>query len=415
MWKLIRKSNGEYAGKIASTSLFVQNCRHEEESQRRLRDIYESEQWIECCCRSQGYALMFVRKLESGLFTLVNHPIKGRHTSECPFYSDISEKIDDHEWGGNVEGNEILTFCLHNEITTNPVRKPTASISEPSTAKTKKGTTPKIGRLLYQLMSDGFLNSHFPQKRWNRDECLYQLKQSASKITFGSMSLDNVIYFGNKGLDWATSRLLGFSSNKERKWEGAGRPHAFLLEVVSNITSLTTTMIEVDGRQLKYRNVIKPKLRETKAPALLFSSLVLDESTNDVIRHTCFVQPVVDVDCLIPVDSGYEREFAALAISMCDATSLSKISFTKPLTAIRANTGELLLPDFLFSLKHPLSKQLRLRCIVEVMGFDDEQYLTRKAHLHPLMARCFGADRLYDVKGSDSAEMRAVLMAISQA
>lgn len=79
----------------------VPENRNHTATQKKLQAIYEANHDIRCGC--SGGARMLVRYLQSGRYTIVNHPVEGRHTKQCKFYTDISGEISDREFGGDAE------------------------------------------------------------------------------------------------------------------------------------------------------------------------------------------------------------------------------------------------------------------------------------------------------------------------
>ncbi|MCQ1060608.1 DUF1173 family protein [Photobacterium sp. ZSDE20] len=66
--------------------------RNSSASQHLLQCIYEKQQHLLCHCNPTP-ALMFVRYARER-YTLVNHPVSGQHSQNCPLYSDIKGSIE---------------------------------------------------------------------------------------------------------------------------------------------------------------------------------------------------------------------------------------------------------------------------------------------------------------------------------
>lgn len=395
MWKIINKDNDRVLRRISDTSLFVSD-RGCEEAQQELQTIYESGQHILCSCHD---ARMFVRHLSSGAYTLVNHPITGRHDEDCPFYSDISGEISEREWGGEIDGRPILTFCLHHDIKASDSTSTLSSTSETSVSTTKRRKpVSKLYRLFCQLIHDSYNNSHYRGKSHNKMQSFYDLRNAANSIAFGDMTLDRWLFFGSKGFTFARSNLLRARDNDN--WRGAGRPHALLIEICDDFEQVDGGF-RTNNRFVKTR-VIRSGLDTTPAPVLVMSSLVIEG--DDVVYHSSLVQPIVADSIWIPVDSNYERQFARMAIEYSDKSSdRKKLSFTKPVHALVTQENIPLLPDFIFKTRNQSGSIERF--IVEIMGFDSgewgEAYAARKEKIVPLMKRCFKPSELFEINGTD--------------
>ena len=421
-WNIIRKSNSQFAGKIEDTTPFYGAERFTKTSQKKLQELYESDRHILCLCQPNKQAVMFIRQFEKGKYTLVNHPAKGIHSKNCVFFTEISGEISDKEWGGNnYDGSEILTFCMHNEV----AAKDNPTITTTNTSKLpKKGKPSKLGRLLYQLIADNWLHAHYPSKKWSQYNSFVAMWRSAAKIKFGKSTLDKFIVHGKRRLDFAEKKLF------DNIWEGAGRPHVVCFEVFKEISNVKDDSFIANGVKFDYEKVVMPKLQTTKAPVMVISTLVKGATVAEVKgekvkRHTCFIQPIVSEDCLMPIDSSYEREFALASMAKCDAgmppfevdgKELTRsISFYKPLKPLISHEGDYLLPDFVFNVKDKKADEedKKYRHIVEVKGFDTPEYNERKLRLQPLMEKCFGANYLFEIDGDNEKQTSCTLDVIA--
>ena len=142
------------------------------------------------------------------------------------------------------------------------------------------------------------------------------------------------------------------------------------------------------------------------------------ERSGDGRRWECTkacAQPIVATDCAIPVDSHYERRalgsLRSLVRNLTKSGKLKKalgggvrVELEKPLTRTEVAGGPCL-PDFLITVTRPgayshlpqgpghpkhhgrFNPRDRARYVVEVMGFDDEEYERDKEETHPRMRR----------------------------
>ena len=180
---------------------------------------------------------------------------------------------------------------------------------------------------------------------------------------------------------------------------------------------------EVNGRNrelghVKVRTpVVRPIIGDNPVSGpYLFLGVV--ERSEDGKRWECTkacAQPIVATDCPIPVDSHYERRALGslrwLVRNLERSGKLKKalggavrVELEKPLTRTEVAGGPCL-PDFLITVTRPgayshlpqgpghpkhhgrFNPRDRARYVVEVMGFDDEEYARDKEETHPRMER----------------------------
>lgn len=395
-WKIISKhDDGSKVERLLKDPWWLKsNKRNEPRAQKELQRIYEANHHILCSCND---ARMFVRFANSR-YHIVNHPVLGRHSTKCPFYTDISGEISPHEFGGEGEYKEIMTFCLHNSLNANSSEHEWGE-SDESTDEQGNPQRHKLLRLLYQLCHDSLNYVYYGplDKRPKSISLQAKLHDAAETIAFGSYKLRDWMYYGAKGQVFAENKLKGLKT-----WNGPGRPHCFLIELVRTIDRKGNELIQ-DGVSKYYERVIWPGRESTPGPYIVLSSLVKDDVDNDVFRHTVCVKPIVALDVLIPVDSNYERVFAKSLIEAInrnpqikvDGGKVAKCTLIKPLKPIESLKGEFLLPDFIVQCK--VGKEVVRRDIVEVMGFGDPDYAERKARLIPKIKAAFRGDRVVEI------------------
>lgn len=379
MWRIVKKTNHQHIETLDPTSLNT-NGRYSEGSQRLLQSIHERQAHIMCSCRD---ALMFVR--HRGLYHLVNHPILGRHTEKCPFKTQISGKIEHGQGGDFVEAEDITTFCLHDRLVGNAEqeKKDTSVVCESSASSLR------LSRLLNQLINNSFLNSYYKGKSLSTTQSMSILRKEAAKISFGSSTLDKFIFFGDKGWGYARARLA-------TKWDTyPGRPHCLYIEMKETIEEVMPSVLLMDGELAAVHNLTHHYQR-TCGPYLLISSITKDYE--DIARNSTVILPIYRLNLPMPVDSDNERRVAGY-LSRFVESAQTKVTFYKPLKAKAGGGGVALLPDFI--LNHKASS---LRIIVEVMGFDTEEYKVRKQRLIPQMKTAFNGHYVYEVVSGVSYE-----------
>lgn len=383
MWKIVTKKNQELLETFHDINAFVGDNRYLEKSQRALQSIHERNAHILCGCRN---SLMFVRHRDS--YQLVNHAILGEHSETCPFFTQVSGKIASHEAGGFAEAEEITSFSFHEKIAEQTADSPDRRANRESSSTS---SSPRLARLLNQLLTKSFLNSYYSGKSFSgAPQVLSVLRKPAAAIAFGTASLDKFVFFGHKGWDYARSRL-------NSTWDNyPGRPHCIYLETKQSVEEMMPGVLMMDGTLVSVQRVIHHYNR-SPGPFLIISTLTNDFE-DDIARHTSVIVPVYSQDLPIPVDSDNERKIANHLRKLVDSSEL-KLTFYKPLNAKRGEDGSALLPDFILN-----DKTGGNRVIIEVMGFDTDEYLDRKERLIPQMVTSFNARCAVEVDGSESYE-----------
>mgnify|MGYP000055976206 CR=1 FL=1 len=395
-WKIVNKNDTSNLIRIESDVWWAKpKYRMKSQGQVQLQRIYEDKHHILCNCSN---ARMFVRKNQQGVYVLVNHPVEGRHISQCTFYSEISGEISNSGFDGDHDFKQILTFCMHDEIKESEGIISTTSNTDTDTDtdndKNKKSHN-KIYRLLSQLCNDSLSNVWFRTKTNNSIAQLAKIRDAAETINFGQSCLKDYLFFGDKGEMYANSKLR----NTKDAWKGAGRPHVFLLEIIEQIDT-NRYELNMDGNIHFYSRIVRPCRQNTKGPYLVISSLVLDDD-NEVYRNTACIKPIVSNNRLMLVDSNYERETAISIMSTLDKMPNDKTiswSLTKPLKPKQSDDGEMLLPDFIVQKNDKVKKITLLRDLVEVMGTDETEYVLRKDRLTPKMVKAFNAKRFIELQ-----------------
>ena len=196
--------------------------------------------------------------------------------------------------------------------------------------------------------------------------------------------------------------------------------------------ALDVSEYEVNGRNtelghMKARTpVVRPIIGDNpvRGPYLFLGAV---ERSEDGKRWECTkacAQPIVATECPIPVDSHYERRalgsLRSLVRNLEKSGKLKKtlggavrVELEKPLTRTEVAGGPCL-PDFLITVTRPnayshlpqgsghpkhhgrFNPRDRARYVVEVMGFDDEDYERDKEETHPRMKRI---GRLFSMEG----------------
>ena len=215
------------------------------------------------------------------------------------------------------------------------------------------------------------------------------------------------------------------SGEVRRRLDAAGRdrpefeePFALLCWPARDVSEY-----EVNGRNrelghVKVRTPVVRPIIGDKPVRWPYLFLGVVERSEDGRRWECVkacAQPIVATECPIPVDSHYERRalgsLRSLVRNLTKSGKLKKalggavrVELEKPLTRTEVSGGPCL-PDFLITVTRPgayshlpegvghpkhhgrFNPRDRARYVVEVMGFDDEDYERDKEETHPRMER----------------------------
>ncbi|KJG37709.1 hypothetical protein UA32_12160 [Photobacterium angustum] len=382
--KLISKK-GDFHGEVADSWRLKPKYRASTQAQKTLRDIYEQDLHLLCGCT--GNALMFIRKLSSG-YILVNHPIKGRHSANCAFATEISGEINTSINNGQQEYERIISFNLHSSAES-------VSFSDEKTVRNNVtnsvSSKNKLHNLLMQLVLDSFNHTFFKTKKVNVISSLAAIRKAAREIAFGNSTLDKFVFYGGKGSLMAEQMLLS------KSWDGPKKRHVFIFEVVDTIEVLNINSLLFDKEERFYSKIIRPGNQNTKGPYLIVSSVIINDG--DVYRHTCVIKPIVSKYLLMPIDSDYERNAALTMIGLIKE-SHDSYTLTKPIKPRFSEENETLLPDFVINKKN--GKSIVNTVLIEVMGYDDDEYVNRKERLVPKMKSAWKATKVIEVRGSNT-------------
>ena len=212
------------------------------------------------------------------------------------------------------------------------------------------------------------------------------------------------------------------------------KPFALLCWPALNVSEYEVNGTNRELGHMKARTpVVRPIIGDNAVigPYLFLGAV---ERSEDGKRWECTkacAQPIVATDCPIPVDSHYERRALGslrwLVRYLTKSRKLKKalggavrVELEKPLTRTEVAGGPCL-PDFLITVTRPgayshlpqgpghpkhhgrFNPRDRARYVVEVMGFDDEEYARDKEETHPRMER-IGPDSCMEGSEFDSAD-----------
>ncbi|ENI4487391.1 DUF1173 family protein [Vibrio fluvialis] len=377
---------------LDNPTILLLSSRRDREAQSLLAQVREANQELRCHC-TDSPARMFIR-FTHDFFTLVNHPEQGQHAVDCPLVTEIhgySER-EQGEVGAPKDERNLDNFFMHREINSSPVEagKPTSSSAKSSIKKEHKLDK------LYRFMCEKTLGNWY-YKHKNRHQTTMQVlasfREKCQHIPFGETTLNQWIFYGHKGFDFAQESLV--RAVRQSKWNGRGRPHAFWF-TLSNDVQIAKDHIVVDKVAYPYKKIVRP-YAPANGPYFVCMTICIDNG--HVCSHTIYLRPIVTTNIPMPVDSQFERKVALEYMKWIDTsdTSIAKWSLNKPIysRSIEDDSPHVL-PDFVIQKKSP-SGDLTAKYVLEVMGGRDEHYFERKARLMPIMLDAWGANELYEI------------------
>jgi hypothetical protein len=349
---------------ISRPEILLSHQRRSKDSQTLLEQVKTAGAELRCCCLPVP-ARMFVR-FSHDYFTLVNHPSEGEHHKECPLYTPVNGYGHDRkdEPVEAPQDDSSLNFRLHRF----------------EQAHARKRSIDKAPSPTRTLIEKSFHNYHFKSKRHSIMRALHTLLLPAKNITFGETSLESYCFYGERGFEFATSKLK--REVRYNCYTGAGRPHALVFFSTNNYERLAATEVQINGRVYSVKNIhCQPLFGDS---ALVVLSVALNTTTNNIECYNAYIYPIVSTTLFMPVESESELQIAhGLMAAIDDSTSNFSWSFAKPLFSnmdkAKSSTE---LPSFILKSKNE-SKRVNY---VEVIRVIDSDINRTKPRQRPMMS-----------------------------
>ena len=209
---------------------------------------------------------------------------------------------------------------------------------------------------------------------------------------------------------WADGEVAGRLEEAEPDWPEDGKPFAMLCWLANDLNDDEINPANPqEGHVEVASGVLSPRVFLNRVPGpWLFLGIVARPDRDEPWEClAAWAQPIVALECPVPVDSGQERRafetLRRLAALLEDDMALRRalgadvrVQLEKPLTPYETALGPCL-PDFVLTVTLPTAMAERepglpdgsgsARYIVEVMGSDDPGYERRKARTHARMRR----------------------------
>ena len=368
---------------------------------------------IECGCRPdlQRGPLLGTRRNRDGRTFIVNLPNQDvAHAEVCVFCVERPPMPP-------IVDSDVFKLITHANADRGdidpdfPVKRKSRGLSQGQRPRTMRGilwTLMHTARLHRLAVADGLSSS----RRW-----LAAIGKAAEQFHLPPKVPASEFLFTDPK-SWNSGEVGRRLDDAGQDWPEFEEPFALLCW-----PALDVSEYEVNGRNrelghMKARTpVVRPIIGDNPVigPYLFLGAV---ERSEDGKRWECTkacAQPIVATDCPIPVDSHYERRALGslrwLVRNLTKSGKLKKalggavrVELEKPLTRTEVAGGPCL-PDFLITVTRPnayshlpqgpghpkhhgrFNPRDRARHIVEVMGFDDEEYERDKEETHPRMRR----------------------------
>ncbi|MGH8159356.1 MAG: hypothetical protein ACREPQ_14645 [Rhodanobacter sp.] len=343
-----------------------------------LNDLAAQRAWLLCSCVGEDLAslpVMYPRRTQANTRALVRNYDRAAHSDKCPFHRLRSERVAPAE---KVATPPYAGACGILRV----VAPADAAQVEHSAVggRQRNSSVPLLGRILYSFLEEARLNVIPPEgpapiqgqyqalrevlerRSWDDDKTL-----SVGK--FAITSLDNS--------DWLIERLT-----RSPRWPHPLAPQGFLLGNASEVDGqvIRTTR----GSEIEVKGKVALPGEDSCGPYLALLLYGRAAGAAKIEPATAFVTPIYRGNMLLPVDSDLERRTLAILLRQQSWLNLQKnlkVTITKPLSDIPVShaAAKAVRPDFLVTLPG------RGTVVVETMGYSTEEYLERKARLHPAM------------------------------
>ena len=349
---------------------------------------HEERLWLACDCRGEGgrppvngpchrMGRYFWRRLPAPHVA---------HAEGC-VYSRVSvlRKNRNEETRAPVEPPDDRFFTvLLNEPEDLKLAEPDAS---PDLRGSRHGSRPsKLRQRLFKLMARARLNRLPEAQAANAKEWGNRIRQAARRyeIAPGRPLADLVFPYRRM---WQMDRVDDRMQHLAKAWPEGHRPQGFVCGAVwgvddHGVTGRRGTRLDVVSR------VTRPVIRGSpvKPPYLFMGVVGLDEGATTFACLSGHAQPIVAMNCPVPVESGAERQaFHTLRKTLgILRREFGAVAFTlgKPLFETNTEYGPCI-PDFIIR-AHPEAWEGRdsVDFMIEVMGFEDEDYRASKEETH---------------------------------
>lgn len=325
----------------------------------------DSHKWI-CCRCSPSLSCFTVRRNPNGSHSPM--VVKGRtaHDPECPFY----RTADDSTEGAHPSMRIPLQYKCGEFIGIHMESLPssgTGSGKKDGSRSRAGGRKSKLSSLLWTMVNEAKLNvfdvSKFPD---------FQSQRSSIERFFRELRICHKVNASNYfsfASDFNDLKLLRQRLRNSIDDWGHYRKQGFCLFIARRIEG--DTLVGVNGSIKYLREIIRPGMSSTPGPYLAVFSISNSVTGGEFVAQRAFVIPIVSEIHMFPVESHYERKvFGILKWYFTKKDTALSVRIFKPSMDIPIG-DEFDRPDFIVEYGSR-------RVILEVLGFNTEEYLFRK-------------------------------------
>lgn len=339
-----------------------------------IKKIHSQKLWIACDCNSRNELPVLAPALRGSTYYVVRLTKRGKHDQNCPFYFEQQEVKE----GEGIPTNGVESIGSIPDFNAPKVGEGISHSNktlQDSERDNRTPRTPAIAKRLWWLLQTSGVQSSKVQYP------IRPLLELAAKIPFGrpGQTLKDGLFChpDSEKNGWLKASLF-------KQIQIGLKPVCWWIFEISDANLKDRTVflkgkggagqkIPVEGSIRIWAGDVSP----ARFPMLAIARITLIDGGLSI--QELYAHPVQGNGSWMLVDSNHERnavdDLKSVATWLHNAKGIS-ISFEKPLFEWN-NTGEK--PDFVLT-KYSASKQSNY-CIVETMGFDDHQYLTRKSEL----------------------------------
>ena len=369
---------------------------------------------IECGCRPDlpRGPLLGTRRKRDGRTFVVNLPKQNvAHAEDCVFRVERPPMPP-------IVHSDVFKLISHADADRDdidpdfPVNRKSRGLWQGQRPRTMRGilwTLMHTARLHRLAVADGFSSS----RRW-----LAAIGKAAEQFYLPPRKVPASEFLFTDPKSWNSGEVGRRLDAAGQDWPEFEDPFALLCWFARDVSEYEVNDTNRELGHVRVRTpVVRPIIGDNPVIGpYLFLGVV--ERSGDGRRWGCTkacVHPIVAANCPIPVDSHYERRalgsLRSLVRNLEKSGKLKKalggavrVELEKPLIRTEVSGGPCL-PDFLITVTRPnayshllqgpghpkhhgrFNPRDRARYVVEVMGFDDEEYERDKEETHPRMRR----------------------------
>ncbi len=266
----------------------------------------------------------------------------------------------------------------------------------------------KLQQKLFQLVLFAGLNRLPDAEAANAKEWSGRIRQAARRFEVApGRPLAGLIFPWRRM--WQMDRVDDRMRAVAKAWPEGHRPQGFVCGAVWGVDDHGVTGGRRGTRLDVAARITRPVIGANPvSPPYLFMGVVgLEDGADAWACLSGHAQPIVAMNCPVPVESGAERQaFRALRKTLrIMRREFGAVAFTlrKPLFETNTQYGPCI-PDFIIR-AHPQAWEGRdsVDFMIEVMGFEDEDYRKRKEETHRAMRElgtlCIMEARRFDTPG----------------